>query len=224
MSATLQSRLDAQHGRNETRTSAWARERAALHRLPEAFDGRQVRSVQLRHHATHAVAGAAYSVPSRWCGQTIDLFVGIDTVTFARGDEVVCHRRVSFGGRNVDYRHILLPLSRKPQALRQVASELVAQFGEPWPTLWNALREAYSPDEIEAARRLAPWLEEAERDGLPQVARRIKDALADGSLVPSPSATPANDIPVHVPPALRAYAVETPDLARYDALLARASA
>jgi transposase len=224
LSVELQKRLDAQHARRETRTEAWVRERAALRPLPEDFDGRQVRSVQLRHHATHSVAGAAYSVPSRWCGDTVDLFVGTDTVTFARGDEVVCHRRVPFGGRNVDYRHILLPLSRKPQALRQIATELVAQFGEPWSTLWAALRTAYSPDEIEAARRLAPWLEHAERDGLIRVGRRIKDALADGSLVPPPSGAPANDIPANVPPALRAYTVERPDLARYDALLARASA
>jgi transposase len=225
MSATLQARLDAQHARDDTRTEAWSRERTALRPLPEPFDGRQVRTIQLRHHATHAVAGAIYSVPSRWCGHTIDLFVGIDTVTFARGDEVVAHQRVPFGGRSIDYRHLLVPLSRKPQALRQVAGELVAQFGDPWPGLWDALRTCYAPDEIEAARRLGPWLERADREGVgPRLARRIVAALDDGSLVPPPQRRAANDVPAHVPAALQMYAVETPDLARYDALLARASA
>jgi transposase len=224
MSATLQARLDAQHDRDPSRAESWSRERAALRLLPPPFDGRHVRTVQLRHHATHAVAGAYYSVPSRWCGQLVDLFVGIDTVTFALGDETACHRRVPFGGRSIDYRHLLVPLSRKPQALRQVARELVAQFGAPWPALWEALRTLHSPDEIEAARRLAPWLERADRQGLGRpLSRAITEAIAEGSLVPTPRRAAGRHAPTHVPLALQIYAVEAPDLSRYDAL-ARASA
>ena len=225
MSMALQARLDAQHDRSALRVEPWARERAALRPLPEPFDGRHVRVVQLRHHATHAVAGAAYSVPSRWCGQAVDVFVGIDTVTFALGDETVCHQRAPFGGRCVDYRHLLVPLSQKPQALRQVAAELVAQFGDPWPALWKALCALHSPDEVEAARRLAPWLERADRQGVGRpLARAIESAIATGSLVSTPRRTSSTAAPTHVPVALQMYAVETPDLSRYDALLARASA
>jgi hypothetical protein len=185
-----------------------------------------VRAVQLRHHASHAVAGGHYSVPSRWCGHTVDLFVGTDTVSFARGDEVVCHPRVPFGGRSVDYRHLLLPLSRKPQALRQVVHELVAQFGPPWPALWEALRACYAPDELEAARRLAPWLERADRQGLARIAPRIRAAIADGTLVSPPQHSVGAEDLAEVPAALRLYAIEAPDLGRYDALLeaARCSA
>lgn len=225
MSAALQIRLDTQHARNPVQTEAWTHERMALRPLPLPFDGRKVRAIQLRHHATHPVAGAAYSVPSRWCGHTVDLFVGTDTVTFAYGDEVVCHKRVPFGGRSVDYRHILVPLSRKPQALRQVAAELVAQFGAPWPDLWDTLRSCYAPDEIEAARRLAPWLERADREGVtPRLARRITAALLDGELVPAPRRALANETLAHVPLALQRYVVEAPDLSRYDHLHARVSA
>jgi transposase len=224
MSTALQIRLDAQHDRNVSRSEPWARERAALRSLPEPFDGRKVRVVQLRHHATHAVAGAAYSVPSRWCGHAVDLFVGIDTVTFALGDETVCHQRAPFGGRRVDYRHLLVPLSQKPQALRQVAAELVAQFGDPWPALWSALCALHSPDEIEAARRLAPWLERADRQGIGRpLTRAIEAALADGSLVSTPRRRASKETATHVPIALQMYAVEAPDLSRYDAF-ARASA
>ncbi len=193
--------------------------------LPPPFDGRHVRAVKLRHHATTAIAGGAYSVPSRWCGHTIDVFVGIDTVTFALGEETVSHPRVPFGGRSVDYRHLLLPLSRKPQALRQVARELVTQFGDPWPALWDALRSVHSPDEIEAARRLAPWLERADREGVGRrLARAIDAAIGDGSLVSAPRRSSHPDAPTHVPAALQLYTVEAPDLGRYDALLVRASA
>lgn len=225
MSRALQARLDAQHARDAAKTDAWARERAALRSLPPPFDGRQVRAIQLRHHATHQVGGAVYSVPSRWCGHTVDLFVGTNTVTFAFGDEVVCHARAPFGGRRIDYRHLLIPLARKPQALRQCARELVAQFGDPWPDLWRALCARYAPDEIEAARRLAPWLERADQDGVgPRLARRIATALLDGSLVAAPRRKPANDPPAAVPHVLQQFEVERPDLGRYDQLLERASA
>jgi len=226
ISAALQIRVDAQHARDPARTAAWEDERRALRAVPEPFDGRQVRAVQLRHHASHAVAGGHYSIPSRWCGHTVDLFVGTNTVSFARGDEVVCHPRVPFGGRSVDYRHLLLPLSRKPQALRQVVHELVAQFGQPWPALWEALRACYAPDEIEAARRLAPWLERADRQGLARIAPRIRAAIADGTLVSPPHHNVGAEDLAEVSAALRLYAIGAPDLRRYDALLeaARCSA
>ena len=109
--------------------------------------------------------------------------------------------------------------------LRQVAAELVAQFGAPWPDLWDTLRSCYAPDEIEAARRLAPWLERAEREGVsPRLARRITAALLDGKLVPAPRRPAANETLAHVPLALQRYVVEAPDLSRYDHLSAKVSA
>ena len=81
------------------------------------------------------------------------------------------------------------------------------------------------PDEIEAARRLAPWLERADRQGVGRaLARAIDVAIADGSLVTAPRRSSNWDAPMHVPPALQIYTVEAPDLGRYDALLVRASA
>ena len=224
MSTTLQSRIDTQHARNVDRTMDWIVVRAALRPVSSPFDGRHVRIVKLRHHAAHSVAGGSYSVPSRWCGHAVDLFVGTDSVTFALGDEVVCHPRVRFGGRSIDYQHLLLPLSRKPQALRQVAAELVAQFGDPWPALWNALRTCYSPDEIEAARRLASWLERADSEGVKHTSRRIARAIETGKLVPSPRRATSAEGPANVPASLQKYVVEKPDLARYDHLHDRDSA
>jgi hypothetical protein len=47
----------------------------------------------------------------------------------------------------------------------------------------------------------------------------MRAALADGSLVTPPRrATSAGEL-VEIPAALRAYAVESPDLSRYDSLL-----
>ena len=47
--------------------------------------------------------------------------VGVAEVTLSLGTERVSHPRQGFGGRRVSYRHYLGELSRKPQALRQVA-------------------------------------------------------------------------------------------------------
>ncbi|WP_394824412.1 IS21 family transposase [Pendulispora albinea] len=68
MTTALQARLDAQHSRNPMYVEAWARERSALRPLPAPFDGRQVRTVQLRHHASYLVAGARCPVGGavRW--------------------------------------------------------------------------------------------------------------------------------------------------------------
>ena len=88
----------------------------------------------------------------------------------------------------------------------------------------RALCALHSPDEIEAARRLAPWLERADRQGVGRpLARAIDAAIADGSLVSTPRRKAVQEATTHVPVALQMYAVETPDLSRYDTF-ARASA
>lgn len=217
ISAALQSRLDERHARGPARVHAWQLERAALRPLPrEVLNPAEVRLIKLRHHASHMVGGASYSVPSLWCGHDVELRVGTETVVFSRGGEEVTHPRQPFGGRSVDYRHLLLPLSIKPQALRQVSSELVAQFGEPWGALWKSLCVLHSPDEIEAARRLGPWLREAAHDGIDVVATRIRAAMRDGNLVPAAKAKTSSEPLTIVPAALRGYTVEAPDLSRYD--------
>jgi hypothetical protein len=217
----LQARLDTQFTSNAERQARWIREAVALRSLSTSFDPREVRTARLRFHASHAVEGAVYSVPSRWAGCEIEVWIGPETVSFVRGGEVISHPRQSFGGRSIDYRHMLAPLSHKPQALRQVARELVAQFGGPWPTLWQSLCSRYAPDHIEAARRMAPWLRIADRDGFEATNRRIAAALADGTLVPEPTPTYAPQAATTVPAALRAYVVEPPDLSRYDAACAK---
>ena len=51
------------------------------------------------------------------------------------------------GGRRIQYRHYLPELARKPQAVRQVVPELVAELGEPYGKLWPLLAGSYGPRE-----------------------------------------------------------------------------
>ena len=112
--------------------------------LPGAeFDARKVVAVSVRSTAMVKVEGAWYSVPSHWARLEATAYVGVDEVSIVCRGEEVTHPRQGFGGRRVNYRHYLPELARKPQAVRQVAPELVAELGEPYGRLWQVLVETY---------------------------------------------------------------------------------
>jgi transposase len=118
ISTVLQARLDARWEGDPERDALWRQECAALQSLPAThLDPSEVRCIQLRQHASHNIGGATYSVPSRWCGCDVEVRIGIDTIVFARGDQTVSHPRLPVGGRSIDYRHLLEPLSIKPQSM-----------------------------------------------------------------------------------------------------------
>ena len=156
------------------------------------------------------VEGAWYSAPSRWAGLRATALIGTDELTLrCRGEEVV-HPPQRFGGRRVDYRHYLGELSRKPQAVRQLAPELVAVLGEPFGRLWTRLEREQGPHE--GARSLARLLravdehgDERVREVLEQVLEQERfDELAVQRLLASARAPEA----VTVPEVLRGYRVE----------------
>ena len=118
----------------------FAREGPLLRPLPQvAFEPRRMQRVSVNRSAMVRLEGAWYSVPERWAGLTVTAWVGVSEVVFQRGAEQVSHPRQRFGGRRVRYRHYLGELSRKPQALRQVAPELVEELGGPYAELWTLL-------------------------------------------------------------------------------------
>ena len=181
--------------------------------------------VSVSRSALVRAEGAWYSVPSRWAGLRATALIGTDELTLrCRGEEVV-HPRQPFGGRRVDYRHYLGELARKPQAVRQVAPELVAALGEPFGRLWTRLEREQGAQE--GARTLARLLravhehgEERVRDVLEQVLEQERfDELAVQRLLASARAPEA----VTVPETLRGYEVESVSAAVYDRLLAAAA-
>ena len=98
---------------------------------PVPFQVAKVVPVSVRSTSVVKVEGAWYSVPSRWARLDATAYVGVEEVRIAcRGEEVI-HPRERFGGRRIRYQHYLSELARKPQAVRQVAPELVAEVGEP---------------------------------------------------------------------------------------------
>jgi transposase len=162
--------------------------------------------------------GAWYSVWTRWAGLDLVVRVGAGTVTIVgRDGTCVCHPRKRFGERSIDYRHYLVELARKPQAVRQVLPELLRDLGAPFPGIWDQLHGAHGPRD--AARLFAKVLGQLEVYGAAVMVPVLTAALARGTplLLAIPPASAARDLaPDAVPARLRDVAVPSGCAADYD--------
>ncbi len=168
------------------------------------------------------VEGAFYSVWSEWAGLDVRAFAGADTIEIVGPDErCVVHPRVRAGKKQIDYRHYLRELRKKPQAVRQVADDLIRDLGEPYGALWRSLVDEHGPKD--AARRFARVLGAIVDLGENIVSARVRSALASGEPVllalhptaPMPATISADVLPT----ALSGHDVEAGCAADYDALL-----
>ena len=219
ISAALMARLDAR-----VDTARFAVERAAMLPLPEvSFRAAAMRPATVTRRSLVSVAGALYSVWSTWAGLDVTAYVGVDEVELVGpGGARVVHPRQPFGGRSVDYRHYVRELARKPQALRQVADELIAALGEPYASAWRRLVDEHGPKQ--AARVFAQVLRALEDLGERDVATRVRAALASGEplqLALRPAVVAAPAVPSDaLPPSLVGIEVAAACAADFDVLLA----
>ncbi len=197
----------------------WRAESSRLALLPEApFEARRMTRVSVSRQAMVHVEAARYSVPSHWKSLEATAWVGVEDIRLVcRGEESVV-ARVRRGGRHVQYRHYLSELARKPQAVRQVAPELVAELGEPYGRLWKLLAERHGAHE--GARVLAKIVGVVADHGPRQVAEALEPALAAGrwdllALKPAREARAT----VAVPEPLRGYEIDAARAEDFDALL-----
>jgi hypothetical protein len=176
VSAALLARLDARV------TAQFSDEHAAMLPLPSvAFrSARCLPDVAVSSRSLVKVEGASYSVWSTWARTDATAYAGVDEITIvsAADERVVVHPRQPFGGRSVDYRHYLRELAHKPQALRQVADELIAALDEPFAAAWRLLVDQHGPKQ--AARVFAQVLRAIVERGERDVAEDIRAALASG--------------------------------------------
>ena len=121
------------------------------------------------------------------------------------------------GTRAVQYRHYLDELAKKPQAVRQVASELMEELGAPYVRLWKLLSSRYG--ELDAARVVAKLVGAIVDHGEQQISQILEEILA----APPPVATEDNPPPatVPVPVALQRYQVESTPASAYNVLMVR---
>jgi len=199
----------------KTVTERFAEEALMLRSLPEApFDARRVQLVTVNRQALVRLEGVEYSVPSTWARLDVTAYIGVDTIDIRCMGKEVTVKKKRQGGRCVTYRHYLKELSRKPQAVRQVAPELLAELDPPYRRLWDALSDVHG--ELEAARVLAKILAVVETCDEERIASWLEQAM-DGR--PFHTETKHAAQPVAVPAALARYTVLAGCAADYDVLL-----
>ncbi len=189
-----------------------------LHR--GCFEARKVEVVTPNGKGKVRVAAGTYSVPCRWKGRQLTALVGVDSVEFrcALGTEIV--PRAPKGGTVVRYRHYLDELAHKPQAVRQVAPELLAELGEPFGKLWRLLVDTHGP--ADAARLFARVIGAIVDQGEDLVREALSRALETDRLdllhLDSPKPKLALE-PHDVPYALRDIEIETTPIEVFDELM-----
>jgi transposase len=198
----------------------WEEERQGLLPLPERpFEAQRLVLTSASRKATVQVEGGLYSVPSTWAGLDVAAHVGVEDIRLVCRGEAQVVPRERPGGKRIQYRHYLPELARKPQAVRQVAPELVAELGEPFGQLWSLLEARYGSGE--AARVLARIIGAVVDHGEAAVAQALRATFQAGrqDLLALPRWVSEEPREVPVPQALKGYAVEAARAADYDALL-----
>jgi transposase len=219
MRAALLARLDGTHD-----AGRFAAERSQSLPLPaHRFDARRTHAPTVSSRSLVKVEGAAYSVPCEWAGLDVTARVGADEVEIVGPTGTVHHPRMRFGERSVNYRHYVRELSRKPQAVRQVAAELVRDLGPVFGAAWRSLVDSHGPKQ--AARIFAKVLGHVETRGFETVSTTLETAMRNNEpllLALAPPRTAATSIAQDaLPQSLRAVDVEAGRAADYDQLLGR---
>ena len=210
--------VDAAH----SESGRWEEEREAMRELPASdFEPRKLQVVRVSRQATVQLGGATYSVPSRWKSLQVHALVGAGDISFTCRDEEYRCDRMRPGQRLVRYSHYFEELSRKPQAVRQVAPELLLELGPAYRKLWKMLELRHGA--LETARLFAKLLSVVQDEGSEEVADALEEALAAGRFDLLGLAKLRCEATVEVPETLRNHAVESASAADFDVLLVEAS-
>lgn len=197
-------------------------EKGCMLALPaQPFEARQVVMVSVSKQALVKIEGATYSVPSHWARLHGTAYVGVDDIRMVCYGETFRVARQRRGCRHIRYRHYLPALAQKPQAVRQVAPELLEELGEPYGRLWGLLVTTYG--ERDAARVMAKLLGVMVDHGEDAVGKALCEVLGQGRLhllaLSSRLHGKAREGPIPVPEPLRAYEIDVGQATDYDWLL-----
>ena len=223
IAADLLSALDAQAARKRDKHGRTVLDKFAeetLRELPaRPFEPRLVVTLSVSRRALVVYESGTYSLPCHWKSLDVTAYVGPTDIRFICREEIAVRTRVGRHEQNVQYRDYLDELSRKPQAVRQVAPELLAELGEPFKELWGLLEGAHGGRE--AGRVMARMLAAIVKHGEPKVRRALARALDAGKQqLPELIALPDTALTeIEVPEPLRRYAIESASAADFDELL-----
>jgi len=196
-------------------------EHRMLRGLPDVrFDPRRVLTKQANRSAQVRFDGVVYSVPSRWKSLPVMAYVGVNEVEFVCRGERVARPRRPRGSKEIRYRDYLPELSRRPQAVRQVAPLLMVELGAPYRELWQLLIDVHG--EKRASRTMAAILGAVVEHGESKVSAAVRRALRCERvelLGLAPIIQGEARRQAEVPERLTQYAVETVSPSCFDSLL-----
>jgi len=179
------------------------------------------KSISISHSSTITIARVLYSLPERWARLDAMAYIGVRDIRFVcRGEEILRDRALR-AGTMIKYRDYLGELSRKPQAVRQVAPELTSELGQPYERLWTLLEHTHGA--LKGARVLAGVLGAILDHGEDIVTAALSVAMANGrvDLLDIRRHLPAEPVILdgNVPEKLRHIQVESGCASDYDYLL-----
>jgi transposase len=201
----------------------FAQERPHLRELPErAFEARKVEVVCVSRRSMVRIEGTDYSVPSHWASLWATAYVGVEDIRIHCCGQSESYPKERKGTKKIHYRHYLTELAKKPQAVRQVAPELVGELGEPYGRLWEMLDERYGQKEV--SRVLSRILGALVDHGEAPVSKALDATLSRGRLDLLCLAEHLDDrrerlTSVAVPEALAGYTVKSAKAQDYEQLL-----
>ncbi len=205
----------------QTVMARFAEEQPKLRALPDGFfEPRQTVLLDINRKALVTYDGAVYSLPSHWASASVTAYVGPTDIRFIWRDEIRERQRVRRGKKQIDYRDYLAELQRKPQAVRQIAPELMEALGKPFEALYKLLENSHGGKE--AGRVFAKVLKAVHEQGEKTVGSAIERLLDGGqkNLLELASIFRAPPQPeVQVPKPLAGYVVEMARAQDFDELL-----
>lgn len=203
--------------RNLREPERWAAEKACLRPLPASWPPLfEETEARVTRNAVVVVSRRSYSVPSRWIGDRLRVRVGeCEVVILHAGVEVARHPRGGPQGA-VDWRHVILPLARKPGAFARYTFRAWMFPGVTWRRWHERLLERLG-DPARADREYLLGLRLALEEGLGRVEEALVEGLPEGSPVPTLEWIKAR---IGLPPPVTPLVVlPRPDLSAYDQLL-----
>jgi len=219
------SAIEKRNHEGKTISERFVVEVALMLPLPNrAFRADKMQTGCASRRALVKLAGASYSVWCEWAGLDVVAHVGVTEVELVGPDQRrVHHPRQTCGGRAIDYRHYLPELARKPQAVRQVASELIRDLGSPFRELWQELVDEDGPRY--ASRVFAKVIEAIVDLGRSCVVERLAARVKGFPVLLAlrPSVPLAEHKSMSVPSSLRDIEVHSASVCDYDALLGGAA-
>ena len=206
---------------NARRKPRVAEEREKLLALPKrrTTDFAKV-TVPVTRNSTISVDRVLYTVPSRLIGRRLEVHLYDDRLDcFFGPTSVATMERVRvkhpLRGHQIDFRHVIGELRKKPQALRNLVYRDALFPSFPYSRAWRALDAGLSPRP--ACRAMVDLLDIACKGNCVEALGQRLDAILDAGQLPDPVALKAEFAPdaktatdVVIPP---------PDIKGYDRLL-----